>query len=505
MRLYIPELEILLDDVRCDCLVFGKDTYPCMIVDFRFNKYPSSIISVHTVEVSLKRAEGVFAFDCYFTSKPLKDIRLESKRSEQYSAIVKMRDLPFQGFRLDDKLFFAVEYYVESEGKRKQKAITFILKETGWELYGNTCDKIKNAHYTITTLPIIREDDCTVTLTGIAYDFEKTYYYFSVANFTDGQIVLYAYEQVIAVLMGGKASLYKNEDYMMLVEVEAKSTGIGILELENRPTDDIDFDLMSELNENSFNCKATASICVSIDTEKEDDAYVSDWIVGEIGMIPGMPTIKDSHFEYEDQPTTHPLNNSLSPVLSYKDFIIYSHAFHCLNNHKTEMINAVVKIALYNGEIAEKKVSAAYCATCNKYIILDSDYERLKSYGVLLCRQQSYDVFVKSNDSFSGFRDWKRESDLKLLGYTVNAKDNLSDIQRQTILRAAIDSGIYTTESLRSFLMLLVENREGNPSYYSAIQKWKRDIDYVSQYGSSVRRNVGVNSVSKTNYKNRGW
>ncbi|MBR0158216.1 MAG: hypothetical protein IJM24_03925 [Clostridia bacterium] len=186
-------------------------------------------------------------------------------------------------------------------------------------------------------------------------------------------------------------------------------------------------------------------------------------------------------------------------VLSYEDFIVYSHAFRCLNNHDTETVNVVVQIARPNGDIIEKTVKAAYCSTCDKYIILNADYESLKNYGVLLCRQQSFEKFIESESDNSKYRDWKDASDLRLLGYTVNAKDDLSEEQRRVILCTAIESGLYTVESLRSFLLLLVRANDDKPNYSRAVSRWKSDIEYLSNYDANFRT-VGAKSFTKTTY-----
>jgi hypothetical protein len=149
-----------------------------------------------------------------------------------------------------------------------------------------------------------------------------------------------------------------------------------------------------------------------------------------------------------------------------------------------------------------KTVKAAYCSTCSKYIILNADYESLKYFGVLLCKQQSFEKIIESESNESRYRDWNDASELRLLGYTVNAKDNLLDEQRHVILCTAIESGIYKVESLRSFLLLLIKSKEDKWNYSGAVSKWKRDVEFISNLEDNFRT-VGVKSLTKTTYHKR--
>lgn len=499
MRLYVPELEIILDNVGCENLKLGDGFFPSLIVDFRLCKYPSVAYKINSISVSLERNGDSYDLDWFFISKPLKDIILESKKSENKSAMIKMEDLPFQGVSIGDKLIFNLNYFAENTDNVKQKKIGYILKEKGWELYGNTCDLIRNTHYTKFTLPIFEEKDVSVILTGIAYDFKQTIYYFSISNYTDKTIRVFSYNYLISVLRNGNLKTYENPDDILISEVRPNGTTVGLFTIANSPFSEFDYDLMTELDVNSLNCRATVSLLLHCESNDKTIDLLSDWIVGEIGIHPAVPSLEEDAFEYEenaDQSVFSP-----KPSLTYQDFVIYSHAFRCLNSHKTEMINAIVKIATHSGKIIEESVNAAYCSTCNKYIILESDYERLKSYGVILCRQISFERYVNNQGNVNGFRGWKEQSELRQLGYTVNAKDDLSEEQRHAILIAAIESELYTEESLKSFLTLLVESNQEKEQNRHAVQKWKSDIDFISNYNTFGKRNVGVKSFTKTNYR----
>ena len=352
MRRFIPELEIQIQKTRCDYLKFEEESIPCLIVDFTLSKYPLTEYTIHSIEVTLKRSEESYAFDCFYTSKPLKNIRLTSKKSDTQSAIIKASDLPFQGFQPDDKLFFSIEYSNDSDEKPKKRSVTFIHRDSEWEIYGNTCDKIQNSHYTSFVLPVFEKNNVTVTLTGIAYDFEKTSYYFSIANYSEIPIKLYSIEYYISVIRNGQIRTYDNCNDIPISEVDAHSTKVGIMEIGNRPTEEFDYDLMTELD-NDTKIKATASIGLSVEFNDGDDHEFSDWIVSELSTKPSMPILDEEPFEYSEHIKVKP-----STVLSYADFIVFSYAFNCLNNHDTEMVNRTryMKCPKCNQRSWQKKV-----------------------------------------------------------------------------------------------------------------------------------------------------
>ncbi len=74
------------------------------------------------------------------------------------------------------------------------------------------------------------------------------------------------------------------------------------------------------------------------------------------------------------------------------------------------------------------------------------------------------------------------QSALNKMGYTVNQKDDLSDLERQRILKQAIESGTYSKKSIISFLEWNISLSKRRRSMETAISKWKRDIDYIKRH-----------------------
>lgn len=497
MRLFVPEIEISLQKIRCESIIIKDSDVPCIIVDFMFSKYPSSKIFIDSTKVELIRAQESYWFNYHYVEKPFQKITLDKKKSDVYSAIIKAEDLPSSSMMIYDTIQFTMDYSIGEVVPQKKCSISFSLLEDGWKLIKNSCDKIKNSHYTEYSLPIFNQNDVMISLTGTAFDFHNTRFYISVNNYTNEIISLYASHLQIYINTSGSEKIYTSPLSQHIIDVEEESVTVAVFEIGERPIDSIGFDLMTTISDNKSNIKAFVSFCLSYkydETEVEESAQITS----ELKLSPPVPEIGGESFNQEkisfaSEPSV--------PILDFMDFVVYSYGFHCLNNHETEMVNAIVKTVSRYGIITEQKVTAAFCKKCNKYIILNSDYERLKSYGVLLCKQISYESYI--NENKSDFKNWRQESDLHLLGYNVNAKDNLSDEQRRVILCGAIDSGLYTTESLKSFLNMLIDSNKGKWQYRNAVEKWQKDVDFISEYNTENNRAVGIKSISKINYRKK--
>lgn len=69
----------------------------------------------------------------------------------------------------------------------------------------------------------------------------------------------------------------------------------------------------------------------------------------------------------------------------------------------------------------------------------------MQNRGRLLCQLVTLAVFQKLKNGQLEYTDrWADESPLKIAGYCVDAKTNLSEWERHTILEYVVESGILT-------------------------------------------------------------
>ena len=86
------------------------------------------------------------------------------------------------------------------------------------------------------------------------------------------------------------------------------------------------------------------------------------------------------------------------------------------------------------------------------------------------------------------------ESTLKIYGYSVNAKDNLTDNERQDVLSFIIENNIETENQVIQFLSWLIEQNKNRRNMENAVNKWERDINFVRNY-QRVNKRVRVRDL----------
>lgn len=190
--------------------------------------------------------------------------------------------------------------------------------------------------------------------------------------------------------------------------------------------------------------------------------------------------------------------------IEMKDFLVRSNAFQCRNRlHSMQEVDALVDVLDNSNHIKNIKVAAGYCEQCNVYFIMDSVYQRLKSYGIILCRiSDGKDYFNKSS---SAGMHLSQESLLMQYGYNVSQVRGLSIEQRQKILALIVDNKIMSRNEIIGYLNFFIRQRKAMPKMQNAIKKWEQDKKYVEKYRVGQYRTVKVNGIknNKKTVRNR--
>lgn len=180
-----------------------------------------------------------------------------------------------------------------------------------------------------------------------------------------------------------------------------------------------------------------------------------------------------SHLTVEELETIYMRKPS---VIEFKDVLVRTANAQCIEkSHVVEEINATVNILKRGTSHREEYVlKAYYCRNCNRCYILENEFIRLKRIGTICCK------VINLNDlKQSGDWGWANQSILRQYGYTVNQSDNLSRIERQTILDLVISNEVMSRDEVIDFLEWLLNRNSGNRNMDQAIKKWNEDIDYL--------------------------
>ena len=190
---------------------------------------------------------------------------------------------------------------------------------------------------------------------------------------------------------------------------------------------------------------------------------------------------KKALLEQENQFTT-PTKDEAEQIkkLLFTSVLVRCNTYAAHTHSSVQKLTATVDIAMSSGTVIQEKAYLGFCPECDAYFILEYDYKRLRSLGVLLCQVISNENYTVGTD----FLNLKPESLLHQSGYNVSSVSNLSIAQRQEILRRVITNKLYSPSELVSFLDWLIK-RNSNVSgknMDSALGKWKADRTYVVQH-----------------------
>lgn len=206
-----------------------------------------------------------------------------------------------------------------------------------------------------------------------------------------------------------------------------------------------------------------------------------------------------NHVENTENNTT---NNNENPTnitdILPQHFVTRTNVFRCsTKSHELTDIMCRVKVVRRNGSIGAITIPGAYCDTCKRYYILERDYERLKIQGIPLCKIVEYDFWTSNNQST--FLGLNHESLLHMMGYNVNAQENLSTKQRWCILETIIDAKILTVIEIQSHLEWLIRRSKNLDNFASARSKWEYDSKHIAEYDNNRKTIVDAASITKKN------
>ena len=194
-----------------------------------------------------------------------------------------------------------------------------------------------------------------------------------------------------------------------------------------------------------------------------------------------------------------PVSTDLSEI-KYKAFVVRSTTMRCTNRqHHIENIQAVVTVITPLGDLVTRQIPASYCRECNVYFLMENTYTKLKTIGIPFCRVTDHETWIKQNTGV-GCMKLAKESVLMQYGYNVSQKEDLSSMQRQTILQSIVENGILSKSEVVSYLNYFINQRINRDTdmYDVAISKWREDRDFILYADLGIpQRVLGIKSITK--------
>lgn len=175
-------------------------------------------------------------------------------------------------------------------------------------------------------------------------------------------------------------------------------------------------------------------------------------------------------------------------------FLTRANVFHCSERgHELIDIRCRVKILTPIAVVKIVEIPAAYCPKCKKYFILESEYQRLKKQGIIICKvvEQGYELKESKKNDYN----LNEESILHIMGYNVNARNNLSKNIRWKLLEIFVDEGVLTRMEICSHLDSLIGRSKNRVEHTDACEKWKADRDHIAQFDSDRLLVIEANAI----------
>lgn len=92
---------------------------------------------------------------------------------------------------------------------------------------------------------------------------------------------------------------------------------------------------------------------------------------------------------------------------------------------------------------------------------------------------------------------FKEEGNLRKYGYTVSVSPyNMSDTQRQLVLKRIIKDGKMSIHEIEMSLKMLIMLNQNASNHKDAVKKWKKDLAFVEQQYDDGSIQLTINDFS---------
>ena len=178
--------------------------------------------------------------------------------------------------------------------------------------------------------------------------------------------------------------------------------------------------------------------------------------------------------------------------IEYKDVVMATYSMIC-HDHFIKPLRGVVQLLTMDNEKIKYEIYVGYCSECNRYYCFKDDYIEMIKHGTPLCA--IYEERRNEDGSKIHAFQYKSQSVLNAMGYTVGIEADLSANERQNILTTALHNKLFDVHDLISFLNWLIQTRKTQQKYNRAVKKWQEDLEFVKNYEIDSRQKVNIGGI----------
>jgi hypothetical protein len=168
--------------------------------------------------------------------------------------------------------------------------------------------------------------------------------------------------------------------------------------------------------------------------------------------------------------------------IGVENSIIYTSTLNeILNKQKVVLIKGILTVLDSEGSQKKHLITAGYLPHKKIFYMGLQTMMTVKKSGVPLCRvisETEYMNHIEGKKTLNTIQNL-----LKQYGYHAKGLENLTSIQRQTILAMLIERNIISADDLIKYLDELIQIGKNKPFYHQAAKnlgKWKSDRDFVT-------------------------
>lgn len=170
--------------------------------------------------------------------------------------------------------------------------------------------------------------------------------------------------------------------------------------------------------------------------------------------------------------------------IGFENSVIYTSTLNeILNKQKGVLIKGILTVLDSEGSQKKHLITAGYLPHKKIFYMGLQTMMTVKKSGVPLCRVISETEYINHIEGKKTLNTIQNL--LKQYGYHAKGLENLTSIQRQTILAMLIERNIISADDLIKYLDELIQIGKNKPFYHQDAKnlgKWRSDSDFVSLY-----------------------
>lgn len=215
-------------------------------------------------------------------------------------------------------------------------------------------------------------------------------------------------------------------------------------------------------------------VMISIQTNQKEFAYDKHvFSINEYKLYSGAKkylNIVSRFYDFQKPKTVY--------VFAHKDI-------HRFSSDNYESVTAMIPCAKVPFPVP---ITVYYEKSTQQYFVNEELYSQVRQkYGLPYLKLRTIPTDGVSGKSFANLRI---QSELGMLGYSVSSNSGLTFSDRRDLLRQIMDSGIMTKHQTMNHLEWLIHSRSKITNMDNAVEEWKTDLIFVSQYRAFEQRSI---------------